>query len=174
MKTTCKLCDKPKYANLSICFFHYKAREKAKKEEKARLKKERKESSKAFQSSLRKKLHAKAWTLMSQVVRLTGANLDGYTECYTCGAVKHYKELDAGHYKHGKLDFDFRNIHKQCTTCNKYYSGKLDVYAEKLIAIYGLEWLNQLVRDAWSHQGYSVDDLRLIIEDLKVKLENLK
>ena len=107
---------------------------------------------------------------MSEVVRRTGANLDGYNECYTCLAVKHYKEMNAGHYKHDKLDFDFRNIHCQCVKCNQHNSGELDLYAERLIRENGLEWFNQLVRDSWTHPGYSVEDLTLIIEELKNKL----
>jgi ribosome-binding protein aMBF1 (putative translation factor) len=174
MTKLCKTCGlKPKYANSNFCYSCLKARTKEQKEEKARLKKERHESTKGFKESLRKTLHKKAWKLMSEIVRRTGANLDGYNECYTCGAVKHWKELQAGHFKHDKLDFDPRNLKPQDSQCNKYYSGKLDVYAENLIRDYGLEWFNQLVKDAWSHKGYSVEDLTAIIEDLKIKLEEL-
>lgn len=170
---TCKLCHLPRFANTSWCSKHYREREKAKKEEKARLKKERHESTKGFKESLRKTLHKKAWKLMSEVIRRTGANLDGYNECYTCGAVKHYTEMNAGHYKHDRLDFDFRNIHCQCVKCNQHNSGELDLYAERLIREHGLEWFNQLVKDSWSHQGYSVEDLKVIIEDLKNILNKL-
>jgi len=170
----CKLCDKPRFANTSWCYAHYREREKAKKEEKARLKKERHEASKGFKKALRKSLHKKAWTLMSKWIRRSGANLDGYNECYTCGCVKHWKELQAGHFKHDRLDFDERNLKPQCPQCNNNYSGRLDVYAEKLIKDYGLEWFNQLVRDAWAHQGYSEQELAKIIEDLREKINNLE
>lgn len=170
----CKECNSKRYANTSWCWKHYREIEKLKKEEKLRLKKLRKESTKGFEKSLRKKLHKIAWTLQSQWIRRKDANLDGFVECYTCRAIKHYKEMDAGHFKHDRLDFDDRNLKPQCTTCNKYWSGKLDVYAENLIRDFGLEWFNQLVRDAWSHQGYSSEDLKNIIVDLKEKLSNLE
>jgi len=173
MIKTCKKCDKPRYANQSLCYFHFREHEKAKKEEKARLKKERHESTKGFKESIRKTLHKKAWKLMSEWIRRKDANLDGYNECYTCGHIKHYKEMNAGHFKHDRLDFDLRNLKCQCVNCNQHNSGRLDVYAEHLIRDYGLEWFNKLVQDAWSHKGYSVEDLTAIIEDLKIKISKL-
>lgn len=169
----CKLCDKVRFANTSWCYRHYKQREKEKREEKARLKKERHEATKTFSESLRKRLHRKAWKLMSQYIRRRDANLDGYLECYTCGKIDHYKKMDAGHFKHDRLDFDERNLKPQCDTCNRRYSGRLDVYAEKLIRENGLEWFNKLVQDAWAHQGYSSEELAIIILDLKTKVANL-
>jgi len=169
----CKLCDSKRYANTSWCYKHFREREKQKKEEKARLKKERKESTKGFQKNLRKKLHKKAWSLMSEWIRRKDANPDGYVECYTCRRIKHYKETNAGHYKHDKLDFDERNLKVQCVKCNQHNSGELDLYAERLISEYGLEWFNKLIKDAWSHKGYSIEDLSKIIEDLKIKISNL-
>jgi hypothetical protein len=173
MDKPCKLCDKKRFANTSWCWQHFREREKLKKEEKARLKKERKESTKGFEKSLRKKLHNIAWKLMSEWIRRKDANRDGFVECYTCGRMKHYKETNASHYKHDRLDFDERNLKVQCITCNHHNSGELDIYAENLIRDYGLEWFNQLVRDAWAHQVYSCEELKNIIQDLKIKINNL-
>jgi len=169
----CKECRCKRYANTNLCYHHYREREKAKKEEKLRLKKIRKESTKGFEKSLRKKLHGMAWKLMSEWIRRKDANADGFIECYTCGRVKHYKETNAGHYKHDRLDFDERNLKCQCVRCNHSNSGELDIYAENLIRDNGLEWFNQLVKDAWAHKGYSVEDLKKIIVDLKEKLSKL-
>lgn len=174
MNKPCKLCKKERFANTSWCLKHYKEREKNKKEEKIRLKKEKKEQTKGFKESLRKKLHKKAWSLMSEYVRSKDANLDGFNECYTCGIVKQWKELQAGHFKHGRLDFDERNLKPQCPRCNTHLSGRLDVYAENLIRDNGLEWFNQLTKDSWSHTGYSVMELSMIIQDLNEKLNIIR
>lgn len=173
MNKPCKLCNKERWANTSWCLKHFKEYEKQKAIEKLARKKECKEQTKGFKESLRKKLHKKAWLLMSEWIRRKDANLDGFVECYTCGIIKLWKELQAGHFKHNKLDFDDRNIKPQCPQCNTYKSGLLDVYAEKLIRDNGLEWFNKLVQDAWAHQGYSIEELRLIIEDLKLKISSL-
>ena len=46
--------------------------------------------------------------------------------------------MQAGHYIHKDcLDYDDVNIHCQCARCNKWLSGNLGVYAERLIAEYG-------------------------------------
>lgn len=169
----CKLCEKKRYANTSWCFSHYKERERLKKEFKFKKALERKSKTKGFVDNIRKKLYKQAWGLMSQWVRRKDANLDGFNECYTCGCVKHYKELQAGHFKHDRLDFDERNLKPQCSRCNKWFSGKLDVYAENLIRDYGIEWFNQLVRDANSYHPYTIPELGQIIRDLKNKLANL-
>lgn len=133
MDKPCKLCSKKRFANTSWCYSHYRERERQKKEEKARLKKERKESTKGFQKNLRRLVHKKTWDLMSRWVRSKDANADGLVQCYTCGIWKHWKEMDAGHYKHDRLDFDERNLKPQCSRCNKYHQGQLDEYAHNLI-----------------------------------------
>lgn len=169
----CKLCENKRYANTSWCFKHFKEREIAKRKEKELKKKLRKESSQGYLKELKKKVHSKTWKLMSEWVRRKDANLDGMNECYTCNHWKHWKELQAGHFKHDKLDFDERNLKPQCPQCNSYKSGCLDVYAERLLKEYGLEWFNKLVRDAWAHQGYSIEEMKVIQEELKEKISNL-
>jgi len=170
----CKECkEKPRYANTSYCFKHYKERAKKLKEEKALKKKERKESTKKFQESLRKTLHKKAWKLMSEYVRSKDADFQGYTKCYTCHKMINWKEANAGHRHHGKLDFDERNIKCQCVQCNLHLSGNLGEYERHLITDYGLEWSNQLKLDANTHLGYQISDLKAIIDDLKQKIDKL-
>ena len=169
----CKECDKKRYANTSWCYAHYKDHEKRKKQAKIMARIERKSKTKGFIENTKKKLHKQAWALMSQWVRRKDANLDGFNECYTCGVVKQWKELQAGHFKHDRLDFDERNLKPQCSRCNHYYSGKLDVYAENLIRDYGLEWLQQLLRDSNEYQPYQISELAKIIRDLKTKISQL-
>ncbi len=166
-KGKCKKCDKKRCANVSLCFTHYREAEREKKLMKKEKSKLRKESSKKFQESERKKLHKEAWRLMSEIVRRDGVNLDGYGECYTCGAVIHWTSANAGHFKHDRLDFDFRNLKRQCVACNLHHSGRLDVYAEKLIEENGLEWFKKLSTDANAYNKYTVDKLKEIIKDLQ-------
>ena len=90
-----------------------------------------------------KTLHEKLWKLFSFYIR----QRDKWT-CYTCGKVGEGAEIHAGHFKHGVLDFDEMNIHAQCVSCNKWKSGKLDVYAENLIRDYGLKEFKALCQRA--------------------------
>lgn len=173
MVKTCKLCQKNRYTNTSWCWKHYQEREKIKKEEKVKKKLERKLNSVKFQDNLRKKLANIAWKLQSEWIRRKDANLDGFVECYTCLKMIEWKKANAGHFKHGRLDHDDRNLKVQCVQCNKWNHGELDVYADRLIQENGLEWFNQLVRDAWQHPGYTIQDYKNIIEDLKIKISKL-
>jgi len=120
-----------------------------------------------------KKLHRKAWKLMSEWIRRKEANADSYVWCYTCDAVSHWKNMQAGHFWHGKLDFDERNIKVQCPRCNKHLSGNLAVYAHNLQEDLGLEEWQKLKVDAHNSPKYTLLDLDKIILDLESKLLKL-
>lgn len=92
-------------------------------------------------------LAVRAWKLMSRYVRLR----DMKKGCITCG--KSYVEIcdaQAGHFKHAAktnpVSYDFRNINAQCISCNSFGNGKLDVYAERLVEMYGPEVLTELTQ----------------------------
>ncbi len=99
----------------------------------------------------RKKLHGKLWSLKSQLVRIKAKGI-----CYTCGTrvwneergENDYKAMQAGHFRHGVLDFDEMNIKSQCKKCNHYLSGNLAEYSRRLIRDHGLEVVEELHRRA--------------------------
>lgn len=86
--------------------------------------------------SNRKAAEKTAWKWFSLHVRLANANSSGYVHCYTCRAIKHYKEIQAGHYfAQGwakGIKFDPQNVRPQCVACNHFKSGNLIVYGERL------------------------------------------
>lgn len=111
---------------------------------------------------------------MSEWVRRKDADWKGNTKCFTCGDIKHYKKMNAGHYIHDKLDFDERNLKPQCVRCNKFYSGMLDVYGEKLLMISGENFLWELRKDAQlKGNDYSYEELLTIKKTLEDKLKTL-
>ena len=73
-----------------------------------------------------KNLKKKVWKVMSLYVR----ERDKYT-CFTCGQTKGI--MNAGHFIHGKLDYDEMNINCQCVSCNKWNHGNLGIYGVKLL-----------------------------------------
>jgi hypothetical protein len=140
----------------------------ARSKERKSAKKARHEQTKSY----RKVLMDKAWTLMSLYIRQGAADQNGMVKCYTCGTSKHYKEMHAGHLWHSKLDFDPRNIHPQCYSCNVGHSGRREVYSANLLAE-GID-LIKLRRDAEIKLNqYTTMELDVIIWDLKIKLKNL-
>lgn len=143
------------------------------REEKAKKKLERKTSSKKFQKSELKKWKAKTWKLMSEWVRRKDADWRGMVQCYTCYEWLPWQEAHAGHHFHGRLDFDERNLRPQNAACNTYKGGMLNVYAKRLIKENGLEWYEQLERDAAQHPGYRLEELKEIYNALKEKISKL-
>ena len=115
-----------------------------------------------------KKLHAKLWKIFSEYVRRkSGGN------CYTCGAIKDWRELDAGHYLHGRLDYSEYNVNAQCTKCNRFLHGNLGRYAEKLIRQYGEDRINALRQEAAQVKKWTIEELEAKIEEYQEKLNNL-
>lgn len=88
------------------------------------------------------------WQVFSEYIRKKNADHAGMVTCVTCGAVKHWKEIQAGHYhakSHGmSLYFDERNVHPQCAGCNLFKSGNLTAYALFLQKTYGPKILKVL------------------------------
>lgn len=91
--------------------------------------------------------------------------------CYTCNRAGN----QAGHYWHGKLDFDERNLHCQCPACNKWKHGNLAEYGNRLLKEFGQEWVDKLYSDAHQTSNkFSRDDLEQIIEKYKNKVTEIK
>ena len=164
----CKTCLKNKrFTGRTECYQCIRKGERKRKEEKAKRKLEKHKLTKTYQEKVRKTLKKKAWRLMSYCVRKGASDWRGNVECYTCGKVVPFKEAQAGHRHHGKLDLDERNIHVQCVGCNLYLSGNLGNYEHRLIQENGLEWAKELKRDADRFKGYTLDELRVRIDQLE-------
>lgn len=88
------------------------------------------------------KLIKTADSAFSRLVRLKGADKDGYNTCYTCGHRAHYKKLHAGHYlsryyKAARWDFD--NVRPQCPMCNLWKKGDTITFRANLLKEIGEE-----------------------------------
>lgn len=85
--------------------------------------------------------------------------------CFTCG----HQGDQAGHYRHGKLDFDEDNLHCQCSRCNKWLHGNLATYTLKLIELHNKEWVDELIyRSNIQSNKFSRDQLEAIIQKYKL------
>jgi len=169
---SCKLCSKKRWANTSYCYGDMKMLQRKKREEKAKARLERVQKSKKFQKSERKKWQRKAWAVFSQWIRRRSADWKGFVKCYTCPTTRHYKEMDAGHLFHGKLDFEPLNIHPQCDACNRRHSGRREEYSANLIQEIGQERFLELRRQA-NTKIYSLEDLKEIFTKYQGLLNNL-
>lgn len=122
-----------------------------------------------------KTLKSQLWKTVSIIVRSSGADWRGNVACYTCGVPYQWKEMNAGHFKHNKLDFDLRNLKPQCVKCNLWGRGKLDVYGVKLVRQYGMAWVTKLEQDAAQKgNNYSREELLKLTAKYNALLKKLK
>ena len=122
-------------------------------------------------------LKKRLWKVFSLYTRLRYADWQGMEACVTCGVVKHYKYMHAGHYvPQGSslaTTFDERNVHPQCYHCNVPQRGNLSNYAVFLTRKYGSDILELL--DWKRHQRCDLDqnDYINLIKEYKNKIKKL-
>jgi len=86
------------------------------------------------------KLKKKVWKVFSAYKRQVEADKNGFVRCCTCGVIKHWKEVDAGHYvsgRHNAVLFDEMLVHPQCKPCNRDH-GNMPNYTKFMMKRYGL------------------------------------
>lgn len=82
----------------------------------------------------------KLWTVFALFIRLRDADEQGFCKCFTCGTIKRYTKMDAGHgipRQHKATKFDEKNNQVQCKKCNGFEGGKREVFKENLDKKYG-------------------------------------
>jgi hypothetical protein len=118
-------------------------------------------------------LRGKVWKQFSIYVRSKDADWKGEAQCFTCGKRQHWRLFDAGHFKHGVLDYDLENISIQCTGCNRFWHGRLDVYATRLVENYGPEILKRLDEKKKNYQPENTIELQKLLNHYtKLNKEN--
>ncbi len=136
----------------------------------AKQKKKKKKKSK-------KVLKKTAWDLLSKIIRLKFSNVDGYCECVTCGTVKYWTELQAGHFipkaRGNSVYFLEENIHPQCVTCNIFRGGNLTSYTLYMIDMYGRDEVDRMNKVSNEKIKITESDYEEMIIDYKKRLKEL-
>jgi hypothetical protein len=116
------------------------------------------------------KLTAKAQHIFNRYIR-TRDNQEGFFTCISCGQVKGYEVMDAGHYvpvKNGSaLRFNEYNVHGECKGCNGFDQFHLIGYRRNLIDKIGLDMVEWLEANARVTKKWSRSELEEIIEKYK-------
>lgn len=124
------------------------------------------------QKSLRT-LKTKLWGIFSEWIRRNGADEGGTNNCFTCGKLAHWKELQAGHAipgRHNAVLFDSEIVKPQCPRCNVWSGGMYHIFATKLIKENGMEWWEKKLEGARQIVKYTRADIEQMIETYKAKL----
>lgn len=112
----------------------------------------------------------KAWKEFSIFIRTFDANAQGMVQCCTCSSVKHWKELQAGHFIAGRLNsnlFEERGVHAQCGLCNVVKKGNGPAYYKFMLALYGQEVIDELMRQNDQTHKWLPGELQGLFEKYK-------
>lgn len=122
----------------------------------------------------------KAWKAFSSYIRLrdcvkTMGNKD-YGQCFTCGVIKERKSLQAGHFVDSRCNailFVEEIVNAQCVQCNFFKSGNKDRYTPKMVAIWGIDRVEEFQNLKNIVKEYSIEDyleIERIYKDKFIKL----
>lgn len=91
---------------------------------------------------------------ISEYVRRTGSSSGGWARCVTCGAIKHWKEHDCGHYISRVFRWtrwELGNLGIQCRRCNSYLGGAQHIMRAHLVKLHGEEAVVRMEYEATLH-----------------------
>ena len=135
------------------------------------------------QKSTLKKSKDKAWSAFSLFIRLRGVKEylekhpetnEPLAECVTCDfdKVRHYKELQAGHWIGGRKNavlFDEETVFPQCYGCNVMQQGRGSAYGIFMNDKYGSEKVKELYARKFKEVKYNEEDYKNIEREYIVK-----
>lgn len=115
----------------------------------------------------RQKLIKQLDSIFSKFVRMRDADDSGMATCISCGAVKKWREGDAGHFiSRGKMStrYDEQNVHFQCKKCNIFRNGEQYLYSLALDRKYGEGTAERIYLESNKTKKTSIGELRRMIK----------
>lgn len=122
-------------------------------------------------------LKKKAWKYASLVLRQSSADHRGMCTCYTCGAVHHWTEMQAGHAiggRHNAVLLDYEILRVQCVGCNIFKRGNYQIFITKLIQENGFDWWTKKLEASKQIVKITRDFYENFIEESKQRLSELE
>lgn len=126
--------------------------------------------SKAFKKVKEKSVNywkKKAWQSFSIYIRTKYADHQGFASCYTCGARKHWKELQAGHGTDGRGNsvlFWEKIVRPQCAPCNIWKRGNYTEFHARLVKEYGPKILPEIIKRKKQTKQFTIEELKGLIK----------
>ena len=124
-----------------------------------------------------RKAKEKLWKLTSIYVRTKDADENGYVKCYTCGEVKHWKEMQAGHGIAGRKNavlFDLEILRPQDAKCNMMgRNGEQYIFGRKLNEENGEGWFERKLIESRQAKKYTIAEIEDMIEAIEGMIEDI-
>ena len=109
-------------------------------------------------------------------VRLRDVMPNGYGKCISCGRIKHFKDLDCGHFYsrvHRSVRWDEDNAHAECSYCNRMSADHLIAYQTNLIRKIGMGRFEVLGARAHQTKKWSDFELEALIKHYTAEVRRL-
>ena len=120
-----------------------------------------------------KKLEDKLWKVFSEYIRLRDSDENGYIVCFTCSAVQHFTNMDAGHAIGGRgnaILFSEEGCKPQCRNCNQFLGGNYKVFRQNL----GEETYQKLLAESKQAQEFTPSLLKNNIDYYTAEVKRLR
>ena len=114
--------------------------------------------------------------VFSEWSRRRFADSNGNCRCVSCGAVKHWKEMQAGHFQkrhYLATRWEPENVAPQDSACNVFKGGNLAAYAAWGVNRYGPDWPARMVAQSKRVMKLGRGDLLAMIEEYQNKLAGM-
>lgn len=122
-----------------------------------------------------------AWNAFSKFIRTrdcisTTGRID-MGRCFTCGRVKRFEDLQAGHFVAGRSNsvlFDELGVNAQCKQCNLFHGGEPLVYRKRLVEKHGEAVVVAMEMKRYMTKSYSIEELDMLRQyytDENIKME---
>lgn len=169
--TVCKLqgCERKRFQLRTLCLFHIRERERAKKAEREAKKKARRLNSKAYEESQRKGLKKKLDIAFSLLIRSGG-------KCARCGRGPSEVLLTCSHIysrRHMNVRWDELNGKILCLGCHQWWGHNPAEAMDWLRTIRTSAELDELRRRVNTIKIWTVPELKTLLESLTDKLKTL-
>ncbi|GHU09853.1 recombinase [Spirochaetia bacterium] len=125
----------------------------------------------------RQKIIAKLDKLCREILLLRDDIGGGMYRCISCGKIEPLERSNVSHYcgrAYLITRWNLNNIWLSCVSCNKWKSGNLIEYRKALIEKIGLTEVEHLEAIYKQPAGYTLFDLTLIYQQLRITYEQMK
>ena len=115
---------------------------------------------------------AKALQLL---VRLKAADSNGMCVCVSCGVIRHYTDMQGGHYiaaKNASTRLIEENINPQCRQCNGWDMETVHpIYTRHMELTYGRDFVDELIKMIKQPHRWSAKEIEQLHRDTLEQIE---
>ena len=118
--------------------------------------------------------------LVQRLVRLKAADQNGMVKCWTCPEVRHWTEMQGGHFiERTKTATKMleENIHPQCPGCNMFGMKKASTvlaYRREMVLWYGEDFVQWLEAESKRSVRHTRQELQSLISDYSKQIKHFE